>query len=432
LHIAQRLAAQALRKVLTGSGLTSALAELRPGHEREHALVQELSYGTLRFLGQVKAVVAQLRDRPIPDAGLEALICVALYQLIHTTAPAATVVDEAVTASLTIQRGAARGLVNAVLRNFLRRRESLLATAAASLEGRFSYPSWWIERIRAQYPAHWQTVLDAGLERPPLTLRVNRRQTTQSAYRTLLSDSGIESVCVGADGVIVAKPRDVRTLPGYAEGLFSVQDHGAQLAAPLLDVRQGARVLDACAAPGGKTTHICEIADAEVLALDSDPARVGRIQDNLKRLQLQATTRVADAADPSTWWDGRPFDRILADVPCTASGIVRRHPDGKWLRRESDIASMTAQQQRLLHGLWPCLAPGGRLLYVTCSLFDEENAAAVSRFVDAHSDAVHSVPSFPAGVQALGGQLLPGSRGAEHNHDGFFYAVLHKSSSTPS
>jgi len=433
LHIAQRLAAQTLRQVLGGKALTPALAAARAGHEREHALVQELCYGTLRHLGQLRAVLAQLRERALADANVEALIWVALYQLVHTSAPAATVVDEAVTASLAMQRGAARGLVNAVLRNFLRRRQALLGQARESLEGRFSYPLWWIERIRAQYPSNWEAILEAGNERPPLTLRINRRQITRAAYCVLLGDEGLACSPIGIDGVILDKPQEVRTLPGFSQGLFAVQDYGAQFAAHLLDVRDGMRVLDACAAPGGKTTHICELADVELLALDSDASRLARVEENLKRLQLRATTLVADAADTQAWWDGRRFDRILADVPCTASGVVRRHPDGKWLRRESDIGQMTAQQRQLLTRLWECLLPGGRLLYVTCSLFNEENAGSVEHFMNRHVDAVHVPSSWPGDtVRALGGQLLPGGRGAEHNHDGFFYAVLQKSSSAVS
>jgi 16S rRNA (cytosine967-C5)-methyltransferase len=226
--------------------------------------------------------------------------------------------------------------------------------------------------------------------------------------------------------VTLATPCAVGTLPGFAQGWFSVQDAGAQLAAPLLDVTDGMRVLDACAAPGGKATHLAELATLDLLALDSDPQRIERVAQNLTRLGLKARVEVADAAEVGTWWDGRAFDRVLLDAPCTASGVVRRHPDGKWLRRESDVDAFAAQQRRLLDALWPCLAPGGRLLYTTCSIFDTENASQVAAFGERHADASSIPLQFPAGFDADHGQLLPAPSGAEHNHDGFFYALLQK------
>ncbi len=422
----QRLAALAVERVLAGATLPAALAALEQG--RGHALVQELAYGTLRHWGRVDALARHLAAKPLGDPLLHILIAVALYQLDHTDAPSFAVVDQAVEAAVEVARPQAKRLVNAMLRRYLREREQLnLQVAAESPVARWSYPRWWIGRIQADHPNHWQAVLAAGNERPPLTLRVNRRATTREALAARFADEGIATDAVGEYGLIVREPRAVTTLPGFSEGLFAVQDAGAQLAAPLLDVHNGMRVLDACAAPGGKTTHIAEIADVDLLALDSDEARIRRIDDNVARLRLAGVrVRTGDAANPSAWWDRKPFDRVLADVPCTASGIVRRHPDGKWLRRKSDLVSFGAQQQRILAGLWLTLARGGKLLYVTCSLFAAENELQISDFMKKHDDALRETISLPPDIAHVGGQLLPSGNAASHNQDGFFYALLRK------
>jgi 16S rRNA (cytosine967-C5)-methyltransferase len=283
--------------------------------------------------------------------------------------------------------------------------------------------------VEADHPGHWQAILEAGNERPPLTLRVNRRATTRDALAARFAAAEIATRPIGAQGLIVDVPRPVTGLPGYAEGEFSVQDAGAQLAAPLLDVRDGQRVLDACAAPGGKTTHLLELAAVALTAVERDELRIARIGANLARLNLGrfgARLAVGDAADPAGWWDGVPFDRILADVPCTASGVVRRHPDGKWLRRRSDIAGFAEQQRRILEGLWPLLAPGGRFLYATCSVFAAENGRQVDAFLAAHPDALRESISLPPDCLHADGQLLPSGKAAGHNQDGFFYALLRK------
>ncbi|MEO8738651.1 MAG: 16S rRNA (cytosine(967)-C(5))-methyltransferase RsmB [Casimicrobiaceae bacterium] len=423
---AQRAAASAVRRVLGGTTLPVALAGASTASTEERALIQELAYGTLRFLGQIRALVRLLADRPLADASLEALLWIALYQLTHTSAPKHAVVDAAVNATGRLKKSSARGLTNAILRNFLRRRDELLALAERDDAARFSYQAWWIERVRAQYGTRATAILDAGNARPPLTLRVNRRAIARDDFVAALAAKGIAGTAIGAAGVILATPSAVGALPGYDEGWFSVQDAGAQLAAPLLGVADGMRVLDACAAPGGKTTHLAELAELDLLALDSDPQRIERVAQNLARLNLQARVEIADAAELSAWWGGKAFDRILLDVPCTASGVVRRHPDGKWLRRESDVHAFGAQQQRLLDALWPGLAPGGRLLYTTCSIFAAENATQVAAFVARQPNASPVPLQFPAGFDADQGQLLPAPASAEHNHDGFFYALLQK------
>ena len=424
---AQHLAAQAVRRVLEGSTLAKALAVDDAEADGDRALVHELAYGTLRFLGQLRAILRALAHRAPPDKSIEALVWIALYQLIHTNAPPHAVVDCAVRATSRVRRPAAKGLVNAVLRNFLRRRQALLSEIESDPEARFSYPRWWIDKVRAEYPDWFGAVLDAGNARPPLSLRINMRKSNPEAFIAMLAERGFAAERAGDTGIIVSPPRPVTALPGYVEGLFSVQDAGAQLAAPLLAPRDGMRVLDACAAPGGKTTHLAELADLDLSAIDIDATRIARIGENLARLGLAARLVVGDAANPASWWDGRGFDRILADVPCTASGIVRRHPDGKWLRRESDVASFAMQQRRLLDALWPLLATGGRLLYSTCSIFRAENAEQIDAFVARHDNAVRMSFELPPPMASVDGQLLPVEGDAAHNHDGFFYALLEKS-----
>ncbi|HEY1437793.1 MAG TPA: 16S rRNA (cytosine(967)-C(5))-methyltransferase RsmB [Casimicrobiaceae bacterium] len=423
---AQRIAAKAVRRVLAGVALGGALEEAGASKSGERALATELAYGTLRFLGQVRSAVRILAQRPLSDQSVEALLWVAFYQLIHTTAPAHAVVDSAVRATGQLRRTSAKGLTNAILRTFLRRRESVLDDIARDVEGRYSYQRWWIDLVFAEYAGRAPEILDAGNARPPLTLRVNGRQTSRDDYLGALKLANVAAGPVGVSGVIVAEPRRVEDLPGYAEGWFSVQDAGAQVAAPLLDAHEGMRVLDACAAPGGKTTHLAELANLELIALDSDEGRLERVALNLSRLRLTAKLHVADAADTGAWWDRTMFDRILLDAPCTASGVVRRHPDGKWLRRESDIAGFVAQQERLLYALWPCLKSGGKLLYATCSIFGAENDGQIERFLVAHRDGSRAQSALSAEVGAAGGQLLPAGAGAAHNHDGFFYALLQK------
>jgi len=434
---AQRQATLAVRRVLEGTTLPVALAAVAPTVDappgadpgRRRALVQELAYGTLRYWGTLAALTAKLAAKPFADPALAALVAVALYQLEHTRAPPFAIVDHAVNAAARIARPAAKSLVNALLRRYLREREALHAGVKTDPVARWSHPQWWIERVRADYPADWETILAAGNERPPLALRVNARTTTRNAFLAACAAMPIGAVAAGEAGVIVDPPRPVTELPGYREGWFAVQDLGAQLAAPLLQARAGMRVLDACAAPGGKTAHLVEIADVEVVALDSDPARLARVRENLARLQLASFNvrlTAGDASVPAAWWDGRPFDRILVDVPCTASGVVRRHPDGKWLRRPGDVASFTRQQARILDALWPCLAPDGLFLYATCSVFRAENDVQIDAFRARHADALHEPLTFPAAVVRQGGQLLPSLPGAAHNQDGFFYALLRK------
>ena len=433
MQVAQQLAALTVRRVLDGSTLPAALAGIAPPERdapgRRRALVQELAYGTLRHRGTLDALVHKLAAKPFSDPALACLVAVALYQLGHTRAPPFAVVDHAVNAAAAIARPAARSLVNALLRRYLRERTVLDAAVLEDPVARWSHPRWWIDRVRREYPEDWETILAAGNTRPPLALRVNPRVGAREALLAVFASMGVTAIAVGAAGIIVDPVRPVRELPGYADGAFSVQDLGAQLAAPLLRLAPGQRVLDACAAPGGKTTHIAELAAVDLVALDSEHTRLARIHENLDRLRL-AGPRVCvlpgDAGEPAKWWDGRPFDRILADVPCTASGVVRRHPDAKWLRREADIPNFARQQARLLDALWPCLARDGLLLYSTCSVFADENEGQIAAFVARNAGALRESLTFSPEIARRGAQLLPSLPGASHNQDGFFYALLRK------
>ena len=429
MHVEQQQAARAVRAVLDGANLRDALAAVDDGSPlRGRALVQELAYGTLRHWGTLDALVRRLSAKPA-DPLLHTLVAVAIYQLDHTRAPPFAVVDRAVDAAGGLARPAAKGWVNALLRRYLREHDALAAEVQRDPVARWSYPRWWIEQIEADFPGQWTEILAAGNARPPLTLRVNRRLASREALAATFAERGVATRPVGAQGVVVDPPQNVTELPGYAEGRFSVQDLGAQLAAPLLDVADGMRVLDACAAPGGKTTHLLELADVAVTALDNDAARLVRVGENLERLGLakrDVETIRGDAGAPAGWWNGRPFDRILADVPCSASGVVRRHPDGKWLRRPADIAAFARGQDRILEALWPLLSRGGTMLYATCSLFAAENEARIAKFLARHPEALRESISFPDEALHSGGQLLPSPSNAVHNQDGFFYALLRK------
>ena len=405
-------AGDAVAQVRAGRSLSDALERLETGSSLG-AAVQDLAYGTLRNLGLLDAILAELLHKPAKPA-VHALLLAALYQLRARPRTSHTTVDQAVRAVSRLEP-AAKGLANAVLRNYLREADALVARCDSDI-AHYSYPQWWIDRVRAAWPRHWESVLNAGNLHPPMTLRVNRRRLTAEQYLAKLGERGLAGELVGAQAILLERPLPIESVPGFGAGEVSIQDAGAQLAAPLLDVRPGMRVLDACAAPGGKAGHILELADCALTALDSDPARVPRISDNLARLGFSARVVCGDCSSPAGWSDGGPFDRILLDAPCTASGVVKRHPDIKWLRRESDIAQLAATQSRMLDALWQQLAPGGKLLYATCSVFPQENAQTIDFFL-ARSNGARRLP-LP---ELEGGQLLPDAR-----HDGFFYALLEK------
>jgi 16S rRNA (cytosine967-C5)-methyltransferase len=422
MHNIQIAAGQIVQQVLTdGRNLNQVLEEsLRKKSvwtPAQRAALQDMSYGTLRFYGQLRAILALLLHKPMLDQRIYYVLLVALYQLQYSKAAHHAVVDHAVRSAQMLNVKVS-GLVNAILRNFLRSRDALLVQAAQNPEGKYSYPQWWIDELHAQYGERAAAILEAGNRHPPMTLRVNQRRNTTADYLMQLTQQDLSSRLIAPDALQLDKPVPVDRLPGFFEGVVSVQDAGAQYAASLLDVRDGMRVLDACAAPGGKTAHILEQAAVAMVAVDKDANRLKRVADNLQRLQLNAQLVVGDAAEPDVWWDGIPFQRILADVPCSASGVVRRHPDIKWLRRKTDIAGFAAQQLDILSALWRLLAQDGKLLYATCSVFRQENEQVVVEFLARQPDARRLPVALP---DSIGGQLL-----SDDQHDGFFYALLQK------
>ncbi len=416
--------------VRAGQSATAALDRVE-GAARAGA--QALSFHALRNFGRAGAIRQLLAKRPPPPAA-DALLCTALalcWQGADVPYEPFTLVDQAVEAA---KRGAdtkaQANFINACLRRFLRERDALVSATDANPEARWNHPRWWIARVKKDHPQAWEQILAANNTHAPMTLRVNARRSTPAQYVATLAAAGIDAWPVGAHGVILAAPRAVHSLPGFDDGVVSVQDAAAQLAAPLLlqelPATTGAlRILDACAAPGGNTAHLLELSDAQVVALDIDEKRCERIHDNLRRQGLAATVVTGDARQPAGWWDGQPFDAILLDAPCTASGIVRRHPDVRWLRRESDIAQLAALQTHLLATMWGLLAPGGRLIYCTCSVFRGEGEAQVQTFL-AHNKEAHLRPAPGHLLPQSGANASGVPDNPQSDHDGFFYAALEK------
>jgi len=421
-------AADAVAAVRSGRSLNDALARCPPAARPG---TQALAFHALRWLGAAEVVRGKLAAKPPPPA-VDALVLTALALLWPPGRPPYAdhvLVDQAVAA--TRQRApSSAGFVNAVLRRFGRERDAIVVAALEEPLARYNHPAWWLERLRADWPERWQAIAVADNDHPPLTLRVNVRRSTPAEVMAMLAARGIEAVAGDAAAITLLRPLPVAQIPGFSEGLVSVQDAAAQRAAPLLLAKPlgpGARVLDACAAPGGKTAHLLELADVDLLALDRDADRLSRVDETLARLGLRAETRAADAAAPKTWWDGRSFDAILLDAPCTASGIVRRHPDVRWLRRPGDPDALAATQARLLEALWPLLAPGGRLLYCTCSVFRVEGSAQIDAFLQRHSDAALAArPPSPGQLLPLPDNDTAPSTASSRAADGFFLALLEK------
>lgn len=427
------LAARVVEQVLVharylDTALTETLDALPRVQARDAALVQEMSYGTLRWFDQLATVAALFLDKPLKtkDQDVYALLLVGLYQLRFMRVARHAAVQETVEAAAALKKPWAKNLLNACLRASLREEARAQAAIAADPSAAFSHPAWLLEQIRRHWPENWATILVANNERPPMVLRVNRLRQSRDQYLARLAQAGLAASAhpFSETAVVLASPVAVSELPGFAAGDVSVQDAAAQLAATLLDARAGERVLDACAAPGGKTGQLLEQAAlAELVALDREPARVKLIEENLARLKLGAKMVVGDAAHPSGWWDGQAFDRILADVPCSATGVIRRHPDIKVRRRPEDLPRLIATQEQILEGLWPLLKPGGKLVYATCSMLPLENENQMTAFLRRHPDATEDVLTTEAGrARAVGRQILPGEAGM----DGFYYARLRK------
>jgi 16S rRNA (cytosine967-C5)-methyltransferase len=415
---ALRDAAQMVSKVAAGASLAGEFERVaEEGSETPRAALLDLTHGTLRRYGRVQKIVEALSRRESSDALLQALLWCSLYALESGRYADYTVVDQAVRACGLLEKWNAKGYVNAVLRGVLRGGPALETSIAADAEARYQHPRWWIDALRAAYPAQFEEVLAAGNSHPPMALRVNRGRIGLAEYEARLAADGVTARRVAGDALLLDRPLPAERLPGFAAGEVSVQDPAAQRAAHYLDLTAGQRVLDACAAPGGKAAHILETAAVDLTAVDADAVRAARIARNLERLGLAAgRIAVADCRLPAQWWDGTPFDRILADVPCSASGVARRHPDIKWLRRAADVSAFAARQGAILDALWQVLGPGGKLLYVTCSVFPQENEAVVEAFAGRAPQArrLELADGRPA-------QWLPGAE-----HDGFFYALIQK------
>jgi 16S rRNA (cytosine967-C5)-methyltransferase len=425
-------AVKMLERVLAGRSLGDVLADgLRdvPAGP-EQSLARELVYGVLRWYSRLTTVRDNLLAKPLKarDRDIELLIVVGLYQCMELRTPPHAAVAATAEVARRLGKVWAVGLVNAILRRFLREREQHLAVADVRPATRYAHPDWLIGRYRAAWPDDWERLLAENNARPPMTLRINRRRTSPEQYLSLLAEQGLAALPHphAVDALVLDTPVPVERLPGFQDGLLSVQDAAAQLAADLLDVPDGGRVLDACAAPGGKTCHVLERypAAGEVVALDVSTERLQRVEENLRRLDLHATVKAGDAAQPEAWWDGVGFDRILIDAPCSGSGVIRRNPDIKWLRRDEDLAVLAQQQGQILSALWPLLKPGGQLVYATCSVLPEENEQVLADFLAARTDALPQPLDEGWGVgQPVGRYILTGESGM----DGFYYGCLRKS-----
>ncbi len=432
----QIAASEIVGRVLGGKNLDRELADALAKHRtlspNERQAVHSICFDTLRHYGLINAQLDMLLAAPLSDAPVRYLLLVALAQLQFSRVAAHTVVDHAVNAAVAMGYARAKGLANAVLRNYLRTPDKFARERFKDMVARYDHQRWWMTRLQEEQPADWERVLLAARARPPMHLRVNIRKTTVADYLALLEKAAMSAMAVGNEAIHLEVPVSVSALPKFSEGWVSVQDTGAQLAVRLLDAKNGMRVLDACAAPGGKTCHILERANVDLTAIDTDSHRLRRVTDNLGRLHLKAKLKQADVANLAMWWtDGekKPFDRILLDVPCSGSGVTRRHPDIKWIRRETDLKRFAETQARLLAGVWPTLAKGGVLLYATCSVFKAENQDVISRFLETEPTATqlaippNVLPAADAEAHSLTPDLLflP-----DDQHDGFYYALLQK------
>ncbi|WP_046786803.1 16S rRNA (cytosine(967)-C(5))-methyltransferase RsmB [Pseudomonas putida] len=424
-------AARALAAVLSGkASLNSSLpAQLDKVEDRDRGLTQDLAFGTARWQPRLDLLAAQLLQKPFKaaDADVQALLLVGLYQLFYTRIPAHAAIGETVGCADKLKKPWAKGLLNAVLRRAQREGEALLAGMERDPVVRTAHPRWLQKALKAFWPEQWEAICAANNAHPPMILRVNRRHHSRDAYLALLTETGVDaSACqFSRDGIVLTEACDVRSLPGFAEGWVSVQDEAAQLSADLLELAPGQRVLDACCAPGGKTCHLLEAEAglAHLVAIDLEAKRLTRVRENLDRLQLDAELVACDARDTASWWDGKPFQRILLDAPCSATGVIRRHPDIKLTRQADDIPALAALQGELLDALWPTLEVGGMLLYATCSSLPTENTEVIEAFLARTPGARELDLATEAGIRQPHGRQLLAQKGG---HDGFYYAKLIK------
>ncbi|MEY3617211.1 MAG: Sun protein [Pseudomonadota bacterium] len=425
MHQSQLIAADCVSEVIKGHNLNQVFERRFEHHQnitpQQKSVAIFLAYGAIRFLGENQFFIQQLINKKIANKKIEALLCVALFQLNHDQSTDFTVVNEAVEAAKLINKSWAGSFVNGVLRNFIRQKENLQTELKNNEEAFYSYPVWWINLIKQNYPKDWESILLNGNKHPPLTLRINERKTNLKQYEEKLKSEGISYRVLGNAALELAQPTPVEKIPGFMDGEVSIQDFGAQLAAKLLDLQDGQICLDACSAPGGKTGHMLEIADIELVSIDQQKDRLYKVKENLERLHLHAYLKCADLTAVNTWWNEKLFDRILLDAPCSASGVVRRHVDIKWLRRPRDIEMFAKQQEAMLEAMWQLLKKGGKLLYATCSIFHDENQKVINHFIKEHADAKEVKWSVDSEYSKYENQLIP-----SENHDGFFYALLEK------
>jgi len=420
----QWIAAMIVEQVLLGRNLDKSfeliLKKYNTSEIENLSQIKDMVYGAIRNLGRSNFYINKLVKNKIENRCLEALLHIVLFQITHERSNIFTLVNEAVDAAKKIDHKKS-AFINAVLRNFLRNKDNLQQELNNNESAVYSYPNWWIEKVKKQYPKNWKDILVIGNQRPPLALRINLKKTDVNKYSILLNNHGIGHTLVGSECLIINKPLGVDKIPGFLEGKVSVQDFGAQLAARLLDLKNNQKVLDACSAPGGKACHMLELNSIELLAIESDKKRTIKIQENIDRQGLKATILNEKLCSQNEWWDKKFFDRILLDVPCSASGIVRRHVDIKWLRRINDFKSFGDNQLSLLRSAWPMLKENGKLLYVTCSIFEEENRDVIEKFKIGLDNVSELNINFPSNIVHIKNQILPSD-----NHDGLFYALLQK------
>ena len=425
MHHSQLIAADCVSEVIKGHNLNQVFERRLDHHQnitpQQKSVAVFLAYGAIRFLGENQFFIQQLINKKITNKKIEALLYVALFQLNHDQSNDFTVVNEAVEAAKFINKSWAGSFVNGVLRNFIRQKEKLQTELKNDAEAFYSYPSWWINLIKQNYTKDWQSILLNGNKHPPLTLRINERKTNLKQYEEKIKSESISYRVLGNIALELTHPTTVEKIPGFLDGEVSIQDYGAQLAAKLLDLQDGQICLDACSAPGGKTGHMLEIADIELVSIDHQKDRLYKVKENLERLHLHAHLKCADLTAVNTWWNKKLFDRILLDAPCSASGVVRRHVDIKWLRRPRDIEMFAKQQEAMLEATWQLLKKGGKLLYATCSIFNGENQKVIDHFIKQHIDAKEVKWTVDSGYSKYENQLIP-----SENHDGFFYALLEK------
>jgi len=421
----QFLSAKVLEKLLSGSNLDKSFDAVFGSNKNNNIEIQEsqikaITYGSVRFLGKSRFIINKLVKNKIENRMVECLIHIALYQLSQEKFNNFTIVNQAVDAAKKIDFRKSK-FVNAILRNYLRSKDELLELLNQEQVAKYSYQNWWINKVKNEFKKDWEEILEIGNQHPPLTLRANKRKINIKKYSETLIKEGFEHRIISNTGIIIKNPLNINDIPGFLEGYISVQDFGAQIATELLDLERGQKILDACAAPGGKTCNILESEDVDVTALEIDEIRASKISSNLKRLDLNANVIHGSLSNENLWWNGEQFDRILLDVPCSASGIVRRHVDIKWLRQMNDLKKFSESQNLLLRSAWPLLKPGGKLLYVTCSIFSNENSDVIERFKREFMDANEIELIYPDNIKNINNQLIP-----SEIHDGLFYALLKK------